>query len=265
MLVFAAITPHTPLLIPTIGKENLKAMTSSVQALERLAEDFYLARPDTVIVLSSHATVYRHAFAINLHDEYLIDFKDFGDLRTFKTVKPDLLTITQIQRALRDARVPFTLDSDASLDYGTGVPLTFLLAHSSDVQLVPLSHSGCAPREHVRMGHTLKDVIDASPKRIAVIASGDLSHALTSASPLGFRPEGQAYDERVLEAVKNQSLSTLLHTPERVLTSAGQCLQEQLLILMGVLEKRNTRPEVLSYESPFGVGYLVAEFHLTDL
>ena len=265
MLVFAAITHHTPLLIPTIGKENIKAMSESVKALTHLADDFYLSRPDTVIVISSHATQYKDAFAINLHDEYFIDFKDFGDLSTSRSLAPDLETITQIQRATRDEHIALTLDSSSSLDYGAGVPLTYLLSKSPDVQIVPLSHSGLSPRDHVRFGSLLKDVIDASKKRIAIIASGDLSHCLDSGSPLGFRPEGNVYDTQVIEAVKNQSLSTLLNLDETVLLQAGQCVHEQMLILFGVLEKTQTRPEVLRYEHPFGVGYLVAEFHLTDL
>lgn len=265
MLVFAAITPHTPLLIPSIGKENLKTMSSSVNALTHLADDFYLARPDTVIVISSHATQYAEAFAINLHDEYLIDFKDFGDLSTSRPLEPDMETITQIQRAMRFAHIPLALDSAVSLDYGTGVPLTYLLSKSPDVQVVPLSHSGLPPRDHVRFGNALKDVIDASKKRIAVVASGDLSHCLDSGSPLGFRPEGETYDRSLMEAVKNHSLATLLNLEETTLAKAGQCLHEQMLILFGILEKKQIRPEVLSYEHPFGVGYLVAEFHLTDL
>ena len=265
MLVFAAITPHTPLLIPTIGKENLKAMQATGTAMKRVAEDFYLSAPETVIVISSHATQYTDAFAINLHETYSIDFKDFGDLSTSRSLEPDLETITLIQRAMRGAHIPLTLDSASSLDYGTGVPLTYLLEKSPHVQVVPLSHAGLTSRDHVRFGNILKDVIDASKKRIAIIASGDLAHSITSDSPLGFRPEGEAYDHRVVEAVKNHSLSALLSLDEETVSKSGQCLHEQLLILLGILEKTQTRPKVISYEHPFGVGYLVAEFHLTDL
>jgi aromatic ring-opening dioxygenase LigB subunit len=265
MLVFAGITPHTPLLIPTIGKENLKAMNATTKALERLAQDVFLAGPDTILVISSHATQYPDAFAINLHDAYTIEFKDFGDLSTSQTIHPDVETITQIQRAMRERQIPLTLDSSPNLDYGTGVPLTFLLPLMSGLQLVPISPSGGNPKDHVQFGSALKDVIDASKKRIAVIASGDLSHALSSTAPLAYRPEGQQYDDSLMECVKAQSLVHLLRLDESVIAQAGQCLHEQALILFGLLEKRHTRPEILSYEHPFGVGYLVAEFHLADL
>lgn len=262
MLVFSAITPHTTLLIPMIGKENLHTLEATVNAMKHLAENAYLSACETLIVLSSHATAHQEAFSVNLHDEYIVDFKDFGDLSTTQTVYPDLELIATIQQCMRDQNIPVTLDSDASLDYGTGVPLFYLNSGSDSMRVVPIAYCGLSSRDHVRFGTVLKNVIDASSKRIGVIASGDLSHSLSSKAPLGFRPEGQFYDDRVLEAVKNHSLATLLNIDENWLTQSGQCLHEQLLMLFGVLDKKSTRPEILCYEAPFGVGYLVAQFHM---
>jgi hypothetical protein len=36
------------------------------------------------------------------------------------------------------------------------------------------------------------------------------------------------------------------------------------LILLGLLDGLKTKPEVISYEGPFGVGYLVANYILKD-
>jgi aromatic ring-opening dioxygenase LigB subunit len=47
-----------------------------------------------------------------------------------------------------------------------------------------------------------------------------------------------------------------------LLEHAHACVQEQVLILFGTLEHKKVRPEIVSYEHPFGVGYLVAQFHL---
>lgn len=45
---------------------------------------------------------------------------------------------------------------------------------------------------------------------------------------------------------------------------AGECGLRSFSFLLGILEesKINWKPEVLSYEGPFGVGYLVANFRL---
>ena len=47
-----------------------------------------------------------------------------------------------------------------------------------------------------------------------------------------------------------------------LIEGASACIQEQLLILFGILEHKKLRVEILSYEHPFGVGYLVAQIHV---
>lgn len=262
MICFAAITPHTPLLIPGVGKENVVRLEATTKALHQLEGELYASHPDVIVVISSHATQHKDAFSLNLHDEYLIDFKDFGDLSTTRLLEPDLELATAIEAHMQKHAVPFTLDSSASLDYGTGVPLFFLTENLPNPKIVPVSFSGLPSKEHVRLGTELKDVFEHSNKRIAVIASGDLSHCLTSDAPLGYKPEGEKYDNKIVEAVKGLSTSTLLSMDPSLVEGASACVQEQLLILFGLLERKKCRVEILSYEHPFGVGYLVANIHV---
>lgn len=262
MICFAAITPHTPLLIPGVGKENVAKLEATTVALKHLEGELYASHPDVIVVISSHATQHKDAFSLNLHDEYLIDFEDFGDLATTRMLEPDLELATAIEAHMQKHGVPFTLDSSASLDYGTGVPLYFLTENLADIKIVPVSFSGLPAKEHVRLGTELKDVLEHSNKRIAVVASGDLSHCLTSDAPLGYKPEGEAYDNKIVEAVKGVSTSSLLSMDTKLVEGASACIQEQLLILFGILERKKSRVEILSYEHPFGVGYLVAQIHV---
>ena len=86
-LVFAAITPHPPLLIPAIGKQAIKKLAKTKAALERLEEELYLAKPDVLIILSSHARTISDAFTINYCTEYVTDLREFGDLATKVTFR----------------------------------------------------------------------------------------------------------------------------------------------------------------------------------
>jgi len=262
MLSFAAVTPHTPLLIPTIGKDNLKKLSTTADALKALAESYKEAAVDTLLIISSHATQHEDAFSINLHDEYQTDFSDFGDMGTSKEFLPDVEFITKVQRATRDQMVPFTLNSSFSLDHGIGVPLHYLTESGTSPKIVPVSYSGLSAKDHLKFGGLLKDIIDQSPARIGVLASGDLSHCLSSDAPLGFRKEGKKFDEAIQQAISGVSTSVLMAMNEDLPKDAGSCLYKQLLILFGILERKTNRPEILSYEAPFGVGYVVAEFHL---
>ena len=82
MLVFSAIVPHPPILIPSIGKDEIKKIEKTKQALEQLEQDLYLAKPDTILIISPHGSLFTDAFSINAHTHFVSDFEQFGDLTT---------------------------------------------------------------------------------------------------------------------------------------------------------------------------------------
>lgn len=261
MIVFAAFTPHSPLLLPTIGKAHAEKTAPIRRAFQRLAEDLYAARPDTIVVISGHGSREPRAFSINLHDHYRTDLREFGDLTTSNEYQPDLGLIDAIQRGTRRTKIPFTLFSDPALDYGTSVPLLLLAERLPDVRIVPVSYCDLDAKTHFEFGRTLRDLIERSNRRVAVIASGDLSHALGSDAPAGFHIEGLAFDETVRDVVTSCAASKLLKMKPREIKAAAECGFRPLVTLLGLLDGRCVESEELAYESPFGVGYLVAQFH----
>lgn len=260
MIKFAAFIPHTPILIDQIGKENRKKLSKTINALDLLSKKLEEQEIDTIVTISAHNTSNDSAFAINLHDEYNVDFKDFGDLKTTKTFKPDLALITSIQRQMRNKSINFTLESSVSLDYGSAVPL-MLLTKNINPKIVPITYSGLDKKSHIKFGNHLKELFINSKKNIAIIASGDLSHCLSSDAPMGFKKEGKKFDDSIKNAIKEVSVSKLLSINEEITENASECAYRPLLILFGITERMNIKPEILAYESPFGVGYLTANFH----
>lgn len=262
MIVFAAFTPHSPLLIEAIGKENTRALSETREAMMHLSEELYASRPDVILMIATHRGAHKEAFAMNLHDEYFIDFQEFGDHSSYGDFEPDLELATQIQRQFRNDDLPFTLDSDANLDYGVGVPLSFFATLPVKRTIVPITYSFLPPKAHVQFGRLLREVCSASSKRIAIVASGDLSHTLSSDAPAGYHPAGEEVDLLFKQSIEHNSLAQLLAADQQLLEQSHECAYKPLLILFGILEKIPVRPEILSYEHPFGVGQLVAQFHL---
>ena len=70
MLVFAGISPHPPLLIPEIGKENLKFVNKTTGALKKLAEELYSTHPETIVIISPHGPMMADAFVFNLSPKF---------------------------------------------------------------------------------------------------------------------------------------------------------------------------------------------------
>ncbi len=56
--------------------------------------------------------------------------------------------------------------------------------------------------------------------------------------------------------------AALLAIPESLRWMAGECGYRSLVVLFGILAGRHCMTRVLSYEGPFGVGYLVGSVDL---
>lgn len=263
MIVFGAIVPHSPLLIPTVGKQHRDKLSATLAAIQEIEQALYLLKPDTICVIAPHGARYPDAFSINLVDKYTGDFKTFGDFSTTVTAKSDFLVIDHIQRKLREENVPFTLTSTAELDYGFTVPLLLLTSHLANWKLVPISPSMLDGKSHYEFGRQLKRILHAEASRVAVIASADLSHKLGTDSPGGASAEGPLFDQTVAASASACALEPLFAMGADVVENAGQCGFRPIMTLLGSLDEINVTPKQLCYEAPFGVGYLTVRYDIS--
>lgn len=263
-LVFAAITPHPPLLIPTIGKENLKYITKTKEAMEKLEEDLYLAKPDMIVVISPHGHYFNDAFSLNFSDHFETDLREFGDLATKLQFSGDM----EFPYAVRTESIdhykncPAAIINEPVIDHGAAVPLYYLTQHLPNIKIVPVGFSDLDWKTHLEFGSLLKEQIMRYNKRVAVIASGDLSHALSTEGPVGFNPEGPKFDAAIQELLAAHNTAGLLNLDPEKVAAAAECGFRSVLILLGILRNVNYQYSAYSYEGPFGVGYLTANFIL---
>lgn len=260
MLVFSAITPHPPILIPTIGKENLEQIKNTVEAMKNLEEKLIAAKPDLIIIISPHGPLAADAFTINVSSQYQSSFGDFGDFATKLNWKTDLKFIAKIKYSLATAEIPLTVIKETKLDHGVTVPLFYLTQQLPKIKIIPLGYSLLDLPTHLMLGQRLKQEIDASKLRIAVIASGDLSHCLTQDAPAGYNEQGQKFDDKLIELLNQKDLNGIINLDPTLIEQAGECGLRSVMILLGILKDLDYQPEKLSYEGPFGVGYLVVNF-----
>lgn len=262
MLVFAAHVPHTPLLLPTVGKEHVEILKKTLNALKNLSEELYAVQPEIIFVIADHGNPFPQTFSINLPSSFKTNFSEFGDLTTKINYLPELGLTDNLQRHLRKMHLPFSMFSEPSLNYATAVPLVVLTSKLKKITILPfLTATNLTAKEHFSCGQILKEIINASNKRIAVISAGDLSHTLSSEAPAGLKPEGKIFDTAVREAIKTITASGLLQLEDTIITSSAECAYLPLLVLLGLLEGTGVRTEEICYETPLGVGYLTAHFH----
>ncbi|MCR4278707.1 MAG: AmmeMemoRadiSam system protein B [bacterium] len=262
MIVFGAIVPHSPLLIPSIGKDHREKLEATLKACKEIEEALYLTKPDTICMIAPHGARYPDAFSINLAAKYTASLKSFGDHSTVVNAKSDYLLIDHIQRKLRSERVPFTLTSTEELEYGYTVPLLLLTSNLENWKLIPVSPSDHDALAHFEFGRHLKRVLHSDIRRVAIIASADLSHALSKDAPGGDTHEGSAFDEAIRTGLSEGNAELIMKIAPEIIGSSSQCGYRPIVTLLGAIDGMNMKPRVLSYEAPFGVGYLTARFDL---
>jgi len=205
-LVFAAIAPHAPILLPGTGNEEEKVLVrDTIAAMKKLGEEFERTKAEVVLISSPHP------------------------------------------------------------DWGFNVPLYFL-TRNLKVKIIPFLTGSPLPDHYYQKGEETYNLqIKNSKERIAVVASGDLSHCLKEDGPYGFHPDGPAFDKALVEYLKNSDVKKILRLDD-AFPEAGECGLRSISYLLGILTVHNLTsnlywpPEILSYEGPFGVGYLVANF-----
>ncbi len=258
-IVFAGITPHPPMLIPTIGKQATEKLVATQQALEAMEKDLYAARPQTILIISPHTSLFTDSFTINAHPTLTSSFDQFGDLTTKRTWNGDPMLAAKISHMSKIANIPIQLVSEERIDHGASVPLFTLTNHLPDIKVLPMGFSKLSPQDHFNFGVFLKDQLMDQDKRIAIIASGDLSHCLRNDGLHPYKPEGEQFDTILQNAFKNHDSNALINLDPNLSTETGECAYRSALILMGILNNIDYTFHTYSYEYPFGIGYLAGQ------
>ncbi len=260
-LVFAAIVPHSPLLVPNIGKENMALFAATLAATTALSEDFKAAKPDVVIVLTSHGHARQSGFVYNIAEHFTADLSAFGDLVTSWEFSGSIDLPARFREKLED-KASIQLTTDTKLDYGSAIPLS-LMGISAATPVVPISQSGQKLSEQAAFGKHLQTCILDEHVNIAVIASADLSHRVSKKSPAGYSAKAKKLDQKIIEGLTRGDSKEILAISPAALEDAAIEDFGTIAILLGILEGINCRAELLSYEAPFGVGHPVVRYRLS--
>lgn len=280
MLNFAAISPHPPILIPTISKsDELKKLAKTVAAMEKLAKILAEKEIQTLIVISPHGPVSYDKFVINSAPVLVGNFNQFGDFETELIFRNDEKLIEAIERECQKEEIPLETLVVPQLDHGTLVPLYYLwkslpektpafqnLREGRFLKILPLFPSFAESKIQFQFGKILHRVVakEQGLGNYGIVASGDLSHRLTPDAPAGFSKKGKEFDEKLIAFLEKKDVRGILEMAPDFLEEAGECGYRSIVILLGALNGLNWQPEILSYEGPFGVGYLVANFAIRE-
>ncbi|MDR1741465.1 MAG: AmmeMemoRadiSam system protein A [Synergistaceae bacterium] len=259
MIVGAYLVPHPPIIIKGIGRGD--EIPDTRHAYQVVAAEIAGKKPDTVVIVSPHSVMYRDRFLVAGGTGATGDFSAFGVGMAGGGISIDYdEDFADLICKIAERRgVPSVQDNEAILDHGVTVPLYFIRAAVPYARFVKISPSGLPLATHFRLGGCIT-LAAARERRVVVVASGDMSHKLKADGPYGFAKEGPEFDRLAKECCETADFQRLLDLDHGFREKAGECGLAGMAVMAGALDGLDAKGRVLSYECPFGVGYLVASF-----
>ncbi|HJQ24102.1 MAG TPA: AmmeMemoRadiSam system protein B [Blastocatellia bacterium] len=258
-LVFAGIAPHPPLLVPEVGGERITRVKDSQAAMRDFARRLLATEPDTVVVISPHSPLDPHSFTARAASELRGDFRDFGVPQVRLTFANDLELLDSVERSATAEGVSFIrLARDHPLDHGALVPLYYLQEAGWRGPVAVFAFTMQDTDKHLAFGRAIAQAAASINRRVALVASGDLSHRLIVGGPYPFEPTAHLFDEQIVDAIATGNAARVTGVDDDLRHRAGECGYRSILVALGGVDENLRDHEVLSYEGPFGVGYMVA-------
>lgn len=261
-ITYAIMVPHPPLIMKEVGRGEERLIQDTIDAYRVAMTRLAATLPETVVISSPHALLYGDYFHVSPGERARGDMGQFRAAQVAFDVRYDDALVSYIEGIAGERDFPAGTFGDRmpELDHGTMVPLYFLREELPDVKIVRVGLSGLSYDDHYRMGQIIAEAAERLNRRVAFIASGDLSHKQKDDGPYGFVPEGPVYDEELMDVMGAGRFDLLFDFDEAFCDKAAECGHRSFLMMAGALDGISVKAETLSHEATFGVGYGVATF-----
>ena len=281
-LVFACIAPHGHLIPRLSSPADLHRYRVTRDAMRELGRDIAAARPATIVIATPHnlrllgaigvvtaantsgmlvsggAGFSLHRLArgrkrVQLHAECDVDFAK----RLLAVAAAHRLPVVGANYGTAEGQI-----SDMPMDWGTLVPLWFFLKETKlKAKVVVVTPSREIPlRQNVRFGEVIADAAGTDRRRIVFIASADHAHAHKKSGPYGFSPAAATYDAKMVKAIAENDLASVLRTPRSLVRRASPDSLWQVAMLTGITRRLGLHGTLYSYEVPTYYGMICAAF-----
>ena len=256
---------HPPLIVPAVGKGEEKEISEITEAYEKAAQEIVDMHPDTVVIVSPHAPSYLDYIQLTSAPVSCGSLTQFGDQKDFFTVHNDLELVREMEKIAEEQEFAMgTLGrQNEPLDHGTVVPLYFLQNLSEDTKIVRMSIGGLSNLDHYKAGQILAAAAKKLGRKVAVVASGDLSHCQKEGSSYGFKACGPIYDAKIMDIMSNGDFVSLVEMPEKEADDAMSCGHKPFCVMAGAMDGFKPESKGLAHSAEFGVGYGICTY--TDL
>ncbi len=259
---FCGLLPHPPIIVPEVGRGRLGDCMSTVDACRDFARRMAAARPERLFMVSPHSPRQGRAFGLWTGQRLRGDLGRFGSPGSAVDLPNDPEMVAALSGAAEGRGLGTWSIPEEPLDHGAVVPLWFLVEAGWDGPTCLASlpwHA--APEVMEAFGRALGEAVAALAGRAALVASGDMSHKVKPDAPAGYHPRAVEFDHVLTDLVRDGQLDAIGAIDAELRDLAAEDAADSSQIVAAAIDYRPHGEEVICYEHPFGVGYLVAVFH----
>ena len=254
--------PHPPIVVPDVGRGRVVQCQGTHDACVEFAERLVRTRPERLFLVSPHAPRHGGAFGLWAGRRLQGDLGEFGARGAAVDLPNDEQTALYLHDAARDLGVLATPIPSTQLDHGSVVPLWFLTQAGWDgptcIASLPWES---APETLHTFGNAVAIALGRRPGASALVASGDMTHRAKPGAPGGYHKCAVDFDHQLTELVREGRLDQIAEIDRALRELAAEDAADSSMVVAAALGHQPHGNEVLSYEHPFGVGYMVAVFH----
>jgi MEMO1 family protein len=265
------LVPHPPIAIAEVGKGEEKKIQNTLDAFMNISKEISEIKPETIVLITPHGMLFSDAISISNESNISGDFSKFGVNNVSMDIDIDLELTEEIMNLSQEGDIPVVgLDTpilrkyrrNYELDHGAMVPLYFINKNYTNYKIVHITYGMLSDVELYKFGMVIKESISKLNKKSIIIASGDLSHKLKEEGPYSYSPEGEKFDKELINLLQEGNVKGVFAMDKCMVEEAGECGLRSVYILLGSLNGKDIKGELLSYEGTFGVGYGIMKFSL---
>ena len=184
-LVFAGVCSHAPGITGRAGRADPRVRDAFYAKLDEMRQRLEAARPDAIIVVAAEhfANFFMNnmpAYCVGMGDHYEGPIEDEKWLAIARHRVPGNAALSRrlVQQLLHTIDVAYA--EEWKFDHGISVPLHFLTP-DYDLPIIPANINCQGPplaplKRAWAFGEALREAADTVPERIAMVATGGISH-----------------------------------------------------------------------------------------
>jgi len=265
-IVYACAGSHAPGIRAWTERAPQQQVDHLFGGYATVREELQKARPDMVVLLTSEHWInfFEHvgAFCVGRGETFEGPVEPWLRVEN-ATIKGDPAFATRLLDHCYANGFELSYTHEMKLDHGSMVPLSFVTP-DMDVRVVPINFNTLAtpratPSRCVALGRMLRPFLDAAPERIALVATGGLSH-----DP-GERKHGfidTDFDARFIADMTSGDPDRLARYVDADLANAGAGTLELLawICLAGIMGQQKAR--LVAYEAvvPWATGMGIVSY-----